>query len=141
MAVHETLAPVQEAPQAELQHLDGHSYMTLDELTRRLVPFMPPPPPMPLGEAAESYSTNSASMFEIEAPAAENEHEQYEVRQPFLDRMIQRQNRNNRSRDILQRPDMLAISVKRQRKLKMKKHKYKKLMKRTRLLRRKLDRT
>jgi hypothetical protein len=35
---------------------------------------------------------------------------------------------------------MLAISVKRQRKLKMKKHKYKKLMKRTRLLRRKLDR-
>lgn len=35
---------------------------------------------------------------------------------------------------------MEAISVKRQRKLKMKKHKYKKLMKRTRTLRRKLDR-
>ncbi|KAF2153853.1 hypothetical protein K461DRAFT_292560 [Myriangium duriaei CBS 260.36] len=34
---------------------------------------------------------------------------------------------------------MLAISVKRQRKLKMKKHKYKKLMKRTRNLRRRLD--
>ena len=33
-----------------------------------------------------------------------------------------------------------AISVKRQRKLKMKKHKYKKLMKRTRTLRRKLER-
>jgi len=33
---------------------------------------------------------------------------------------------------------MLLISVKRQRKLKMKKHKYKKLMKRTRNLRRKL---
>ncbi|RYZ81296.1 MAG: AURKAIP1/COX24 domain-containing protein [Proteobacteria bacterium] len=35
---------------------------------------------------------------------------------------------------------MHAISVKRQRKLKMKKHKYKKLMKRTRNLRRRLDR-
>ena len=35
---------------------------------------------------------------------------------------------------------MFLISVKRQRKLKMKKHKYKKLMKRTRNLRRKLDR-
>lgn len=33
------------------------------------------------------------------------------------------------------------ISVKRQRKLKMKKHKYKKLMRRTKNLRRKLDRT
>ena len=39
------------------------------------------------------------------------------------------------------RRDMHAISVKRQRKLKMKKKKYKKLMKRTRNLRRKLDRT
>ena len=38
-------------------------------------------------------------------------------------------------------PAMSAISVKRQRKLKMKKKKYKKLMKRTRTLRRKLDRT
>jgi hypothetical protein len=34
---------------------------------------------------------------------------------------------------------MIALSVKRQRKLKMKKHKYKKLMKRTRNLRRRLD--
>ncbi|KAI9884544.1 MAG: RNA helicase required for poly(A+) mRNA export [Watsoniomyces obsoletus] len=36
---------------------------------------------------------------------------------------------------------MYAISVRRQRKLKMKKHKYKKLMRRTRNLRRRLDRT
>ena len=41
----------------------------------------------------------------------------------------------------MRKPQMRLISVKRQRKLKMKKHKYKKLMKRTRLLRRKLDRT
>lgn len=39
----------------------------------------------------------------------------------------------------LRRRKMYAISVKRQRKLKMKKHKYKKLMRRTRTLRRKLD--
>ncbi|CAK7228990.1 hypothetical protein SBRCBS47491_007097 [Sporothrix bragantina] len=38
-------------------------------------------------------------------------------------------------------PRMMAISVKRQKKLRMKKKKYKKLMKRTRTLRRKLDRT
>jgi Mitochondrial domain of unknown function (DUF1713) len=38
-----------------------------------------------------------------------------------------------------QRRKLYAISVKRQRKLKMKKHKYKKLMRRTRTLRRKLD--
>ena len=42
-------------------------------------------------------------------------------------------NRVERSKD-----EMIAISVRRQRKLKMKKHKYKKLMKRTRNLRRKL---
>jgi hypothetical protein len=39
-----------------------------------------------------------------------------------------------------QKYKMLLISVKRQRKLKMKKHKYKKLMKRTRNLRRRQDR-
>jgi hypothetical protein len=40
----------------------------------------------------------------------------------------------------MRKPHMRLISVKRQRKLKMKKHKYKKLMKRTRNLRRRLDR-
>ncbi|KAL1592673.1 hypothetical protein SLS60_011089 [Paraconiothyrium brasiliense] len=87
------------------------------------------------------YSATTTPMVEIADSAAENEPEQYMVQQPFLDRMSQRQNTNNRSRGILRRPDMLVISVKRQRKLKMKKHKYKKLMKRTRLERRKLDRT
>lgn len=56
--------------------------------------------------------------------------------QPFLGRMRKRQ---------LQYMDRMGevwsmISVKRQRKLKMKKHKYKKLMKRTKNLRRRLDR-
>ena len=58
--------------------------------------------------------------------------------QPFLGRMRERQIQymdRLGEREIWQ-----AISVKRQRKLKMKKHKYKKLMKRTKNLRRRLDR-
>ena len=59
--------------------------------------------------------------------------------QPFLGRMRERQIQymeRSGGVEIWQ-----AISVKRQRKLKMKKHKYKKLMKRTKNLRRRLDRT
>jgi len=87
-----------------------------------------------------TYSTSTSPMVEVSVPAAEKsqEIEDVQIRQPFLERMKKRQ--NTRYRDVEKRPDMLAISVKRQRKLKMKKHKYKKLMKRTRLLRRKLDR-
>ncbi|KAF2087255.1 hypothetical protein K490DRAFT_65643 [Saccharata proteae CBS 121410] len=68
------------------------------------------------------------------------------IQQPFLERMEIREQEwkrfierrmNERSRT----PTMHAISVRRQRKLKMKKHKYKKLMKRTRNLRRKLGQT
>jgi hypothetical protein len=56
------------------------------------------------------------------------------VQQPFLQRMRIRQ----RKWEEAKRRKMYAISVKRQRKLKMKKHKYKKLMKRTRNERRRL---
>lgn len=68
----------------------------------------------------------------------------------FVERLAQRQLRFDESRarragGMSAGPGspegMLAISVKRQRKLKMKKKKYKKFMKRTRNLRRKLDRT
>ena len=57
------------------------------------------------------------------------------IYQPFLERMRERQRRYYSNGGI-----MHAISVRRQRKLKMKKHKYKKLMKRTRNLRKKLER-
>ncbi len=74
----------------------------------------------------------------------------------FLDRMILRQQRweeymerrwadhidnlmEKRGLGARERERFWAISVKRQRKLKMKKHKYKKLMKRTRNIRRRLD--
>ena len=62
--------------------------------------------------------------------------------QPFLKRMLERQRRVREWRDKGDRKEVWrSISVKRQRKLKMKKHKYKKLMRRTRNLRRKLDKT
>ncbi|KAI0397359.1 hypothetical protein F5Y17DRAFT_369555 [Xylariaceae sp. FL0594] len=56
----------------------------------------------------------------------------------FLERMAMREIKREHIRG--QAPGMLAISVRRQRKLKMKKKKYKKLMRRTRSERRKLDR-
>lgn len=59
--------------------------------------------------------------------------------QPFLGRMRDRQVQYLDR--LVEREGWMAISVKRQRKLKMKKHKYKKLMKRTKNLRRRLDRT
>ncbi|KAL2199388.1 hypothetical protein P885DRAFT_75806 [Corynascus similis CBS 632.67] len=57
----------------------------------------------------------------------------------FLERMAWRQLRYDEARRQQDRT-MQAISVKRQRKLKMKKKKYKKLMRKTRNIRRKLDR-
>ena len=100
----------------------------------------------------------------IREPAAAHQHPR--VRQPFLERMRKRQQAFLSSASapptrsatttgsgsgmgmgmVRRAPSakrvgrMLLISVKRQRKLKMKKHKYKKLMKRTRNLRRRLDR-
>jgi len=93
-------------------------------------------------EGKRTYSATQAPMIEISVPAEEKSQDLDEVEMPqrFLERMRQRQNTNTRYRGTTKRPTMLLISVKRQRKLKMKKHKYKKLMKRTRLLRRKLDR-
>ncbi|KAF2103460.1 hypothetical protein NA57DRAFT_52978 [Rhizodiscina lignyota] len=58
-------------------------------------------------------------------------------KQPFMQRMWLRQQESLQRRQEKEN-DMLLISVKRQRKLKMKKHKYKKLMRRTRNLRRRL---
>jgi hypothetical protein len=59
----------------------------------------------------------------------------------YRNRMRARREYNRMQKFELTEVDgMFAISVKRQRKLKMKKHKYKKLMRRTRNLRRRLDR-
>lgn len=92
----------------------------------------------------KSYKTHTTPI--VEGPgssAGEREKEVYlppaPRGQPFLGRMRERQLQYiDRSGDG---EIWHAISVKRQRKLKMKKHKYKKLMKRTKNLRRRLDRT
>lgn len=96
------------------------------------------------GSGRKSYKTHTTPI--VEGPGSSTGEREKEVYlppaprgQPFLGRMRERQ---------IQYMDRLgdgeiwqAISVKRQRKLKMKKHKYKKLMKRTKNLRRRLDRT
>ncbi|KAI9680323.1 MAG: hypothetical protein M1829_001209 [Trizodia sp. TS-e1964] len=133
-----------------------------------LSPFMPPPPPSPAGiqgvfkprgnevssikhktystvltivesthpNGDKTYSTSVSDLVSSDDTAAEPT--------SFLERMRVRQMRWEQSREEPLVNDanqdmVLAISVKRQRKLKMKKHKYKKLMRRTRNLRRRLD--
>jgi hypothetical protein len=116
-------------------HLDVQpTKESVEDWAARLVPFQPPAAPQPYDSLAsateaESYSAEGLSasinqrITEVPLPSEES--------QPstFREHVARR------------RYGMYMISVKRQRKLKMKKHKYKKLMKRTRLLRRKLDRT
>ncbi|KAJ5468229.1 hypothetical protein N7475_005981 [Penicillium sp. IBT 31633x] len=151
----------------ELRMLDGpDAKMSVEEFTRRLRPFQPPPPPVPMDtsamEAAEpvesqidnEYQTYSTVLTIREARHADGR-KTYEAHTgPFVrngetedssriheisieapcdsaDKTYMERLRNNRT--------MYAISTKRRRKVKMKKHKFKKLMKRTRTLRRKLD--
>lgn len=77
------------------------------------------------------FTSHGAPMIEMENPDSTQE-----IEDPGFGRgRIGRQRRFNPS---TRRPGMYAISVKRQRRLKMKKHKYKKLMRKTRNLRRKL---
>ncbi len=151
-----------ESYQKEMDHLDGVAegsglpYLLSDKHQ----PFNPPPAPQPLNtpesllagaEAAESHRTyttvvtieettdvfgdvtysasHSPLISEDPTPARP---------QKFLERMHIRQEQYRINHP--EQTGMLAISVKRLRKLKMKKHKYKKLMKRTRNLRRRLDR-
>ncbi|CAA9961501.1 hypothetical protein CFE70_004875 [Pyrenophora teres f. teres 0-1] len=121
----------------EVYHLDGQlTQERVENWAADLHPFQPPPAPEPYDAVAnvpasepESYSAErlSASINErvTEVPLPSDESSP----RTFREHVEQR------------RYGMYMISVKRQRKLKMKKHKYKKLMKRTRLLRRKLDRT
>ncbi|KAH7321310.1 hypothetical protein B0I35DRAFT_459916 [Stachybotrys elegans] len=148
----------------EIKTLDGTESsisLQVDAMSGEFLPFRPPPLPQPLS-AAEAERAPAATedgtetdhhrvyqaMFTIEestTPSGEVRiiaHSPRVINEPqpkgFLERMAFRQMRFDDSR---RGQDMYAISVKRQRKLKMKKKKYKKLMKRTRNLRRKLDRT
>lgn len=165
------------------KHLDGapgnELGMSLQQLTDRFRPFMPPPAPVPMSSAEalareqdlaeqlkeeqaqtqkKSYTTvltilesthpNGQKTYEARtSPIVEDPHNSNasQRRAPsatstsFLERMRIRQEKWEDFRDERAR-SMELLSVKRQRKQAMKKHKYKKLMKRTRTLRRKLGR-
>lgn len=91
-----------------------------EQLNSSFPPRPPPPPPAAFAPLAGDAAQESKRVTEVAVPQRPATRRQHVHRK---------------------RGGMFLISVKRQRKLKMKKHKYKKLMKRTRLERRKLDRT
>ncbi|KYK54625.1 DUF1713 domain protein [Drechmeria coniospora] len=145
----------------EVRNRDGSEsglYLQVDAMSGDFLPFRPPPLPQPQAADAEGHAAGALAeeephhrvykaMFTIEESTepdgqirivAHSPRIVTEQPQSFLGRMARRQARLHES---LRRRDLHAISVKRQRKLRMKKKKYKKLMKRTRNLRRKLDRT
>ncbi|KAJ4297297.1 hypothetical protein N0V88_004215 [Collariella sp. IMI 366227] len=87
----------------------------------------------------ETVDANGQYKVTAHSPELVEEDSQVAPRSSFLERLAWRQLRYDEARRQQDRT-MQAISVKRQRKLRMKKKKYKKLMKKTRNLRRKLDR-
>lgn len=121
-----------------IYHLDTQpTQHSVESWAARLVPFSPPAAPVPYNSLSvesegEAYSAHDLSasinerITEVPLPTSHQDRPT-----PFRQHVARRRFGSG----------MLLISVKRQRKLKMKKHKYKKLMKRTRLERRKLDRT
>ncbi|RSL92979.1 hypothetical protein CEP52_013514 [Fusarium oligoseptatum] len=148
----------------DIKNADGSEssmYLQIDTMSGEFLPFRPPPLPQP-----QSAAETDGAVAETEAAEEVPQHRVYKAlftieestdpdgqirimahsprimqdAQPrsFLERLALRQLKFDEAQG---RRDMHAISVKRQRKLKMKKKKYKKLMKRTRVLRRKLDRT
>ena len=162
------LGPNDPMTKLQLKHADGSEsnvYLQLNAMSGKFLPFQPPPAPE--AEVGEGEDTAKAASTEIaeEVPQTRvykailtieettDEDGQYKVvahtpqlieedtvPRTFLERMALRQLRYEDARHHGDN-SMLAISVKRQKKLKMKKKKYKKLMRRTRNLRRKLDRT
>ena len=147
----------------EIKNADGTEssiHLQVDAMSGEFLPFRPPPLPEAhsaaetQGVEAEAEALDESpqhrvykAMFTIEESTEPNGQIRIVAHSPrimqpqapsFLERLARRQVKLDETRG---RRDMLAISVKRQRKLKMKKKKYKKLMKRTRNIRRKLDRT
>jgi hypothetical protein len=146
----------------EVHNLDHTSAENLPRvvLSGSYQPFNPPPPPVPMdsadslaagAEAAaqESQHRTYTAVLTIEESTDQNGQVTYMTHSSpleekalsptrFRERMYLRQERYWEQME--EDHGMLAISVRRQRKLKMKKHKYKKLMRRTRNLRRRLDR-
>ncbi|KAL7276151.1 hypothetical protein RUND412_000884 [Rhizina undulata] len=148
----ETFTPI---PDLEPSNLDALTPATGIQLPSHLLnlsstfrPFHPPPPPVPQTSTGRILSQlPQKQLITIVKSTALDGSTTFTARAsmgyPFLERMMIRQRRWEESkreiREQGQEEEMFAISVKRQRKLKMKKHKYKKLMKRTRNLRRRIE--
>ncbi|KAL4782408.1 hypothetical protein BJX76DRAFT_349393 [Aspergillus varians] len=136
--------------------------VSVEEMTKRLRPFNPPPPPVPytattesadqhqaqesssystvltiqestLSDGSKTYEAHTSPFIQtrnMEAPGAEEAEAVVDLPQNSQTTYIERL-RNNGA--------MQALSTKRRRQRKMKNHKFKKLLRRTRTLRRKLD--
>lgn len=139
--------------------------ISIEEFTKRLRPFHPPPPPVPLDEyknvsgvePTDEVSKQTAS-YSVILTIRESTHadgrKTYEARTAPISRTEEMNDPASFDTEAvidmpasginyIESPEenstMHAISTKRRRRLKMKKHKYKKLLRRTRTLRRKLD--
>ncbi|KAB8305029.1 hypothetical protein EYC80_004334 [Monilinia laxa] len=140
-----------------VQHLDNPNESPRSAFTRKYTPFSPPPAPVPMS-TEESLSAGAEAAAEHEEallPQKRTYHTILTINEstdangeitytaesgPIVSEDPPRSYIERRRIHRRERATMWAISVKRQRKLKMKKHKYKKLMRRTRNLRRRLDR-
>ncbi|KAJ6166580.1 hypothetical protein N7470_002027 [Penicillium chermesinum] len=156
----------------ELRMLDGpEARMSVEEYTRRLRPFQPPPAPVPMN--MELQAVAEAEAESMEAQEMQNQETTYSTVLTIRESRSADGRRTYEAhtgpfvRDEMEAPALngeisidapagstsgmtygerrqhnhtiQAISTKRRRKVKMKKHKFKKLMRRTRTLRRKLD--
>lgn len=133
----------------------SNMYISVEEYARRLRPFHPPPPPAPASDSASAV--DSASSVDESSSSSSSKSSMYDaqtspfVRPDDMNAPPAAGSEGDASVDVpngagvgyVERPhedrSMHVISTKRRRRLKMKKHKYKKLLRRTRTLRRKLD--
>ncbi|KAK0730336.1 hypothetical protein B0H67DRAFT_503645 [Lasiosphaeris hirsuta] len=150
-----------------LKHADGSEtnvYIQLNSMSGNFLPYTPPPPPEPFSEGSAEIEAAAAeelaeqepqtriykAMVTIEETVEADGQVKVVAHSPqiiedeaqprsFLERMALRQMRYEDARQLQERA-MHTLSVRRIRKLKMKKKKYKKLMRRTKNIRRKLDR-
>ncbi|KAL8665206.1 MAG: hypothetical protein Q9202_002428 [Teloschistes flavicans] len=135
----------------EQAHSNGHrTYQASLSPMREENFFTPHTPASSIAAPSSSYSTNprphnpdgtELEIVDITRPDSSPSLPRSSYpKQPFLERMRQRQRVWEDGLREEKGGVWRLISVKRQRKLKMKKHKYKKLMRKTRNLRRRLDR-
>ncbi|KAF7902268.1 hypothetical protein EAF00_002171 [Botryotinia globosa] len=140
-----------------VQHLDNANELPRSMFARKYTPFSPPPAPVPMSteESLAAGAEAAAEQAEAQLPQQHTYHTLLAITEftdsagevtytvesgPIVSEDPPRSYLERSRMRRRERATMWAISVKRQRKLKMKKHKYKKLMRRTRNLRRRLDR-